>query len=147
MMPHLGVLSTVSEQAATDVFVRDCMVYLGTCIAPIGQGKMGERCTDYEVALPDGRIDKGTLNFGDLKLYRLARDQQATVTMQPAKQVDLGKGPGQSLTRTVQGGVAGLILDGRGRPLQLPSEQAARVAALTRWYEAVDLYPKGTFRN
>jgi len=141
MMPHLGVLSTVNEQAATDVFVRDCMVYLGTCIAPIGQGKDGERCADYEVALPDGRIEKGTLAFGDLKLFSLTRDQQATVTLQPSKQVDLGVGPGQSFTRTVKGGVVGLMLDGRGRPLQLPTDQAARVAMLTRWYQAVGLYP------
>ena len=144
MMPHLGVLSTVNEQAATDVFVRDCMVYLGTCIAPIGQGKNGERCADYEVALPDGRIEKGLLAFGDLTLFALTREQQATVTLQPAKQVDLGNGPGQPLTRTVQGGVVGLMLDGRGRPLQLPSEQAARIAALTRWYQAVGMYPTGT---
>ena len=143
MMPHLGVLSTVNEQAATDVFIRDCMVYLGTCIAPIGQGKDGERCADYEVTLPDGRIEKGTLAFGDLKLFNLPLDQQATVTLQPAKQVDLGEGPGQSFTRTVKGGVVGLMLDGRGRPLQLPTEQAARVALLTRWYQAVGLYPKG----
>ncbi|HVG02977.1 MAG TPA: glutamate mutase L, partial [Nitrospira sp.] len=143
MMPHLGVLSTVNEQAATDVFVRDCMVYLGTCIAPIGQGQTGERCADYEVILPDGRTDKGTLNFGDLKLYGLARDQQASVTMQPVKQVDLGEGPGQPWTRRVQGGVAGLMLDARGRPLQLPREQTARVAALMQWYQAVDMYPKG----
>jgi uncharacterized protein (TIGR01319 family) len=144
MMPHLGVLSTVNEQAATEVFVRDCMVYLGTCIAPIGQGPNGERCADYEVVLPDGRTEKGTLNFGDLKLYRLARDQQASVTMQPAKQVNLGEGAGQPITRTVRGGVAGLLLDARGRPLQLPREQTARVAALMRWYQAVDLYPKGS---
>ena len=144
MMPHLGVLSTVNEQAATDVFVRDCMVYLGTCIAPIGQGKDGERCADYEVALPDGRIEKGTLAFGDLRLFSLTRDQQATVTLQPSKQVDLGEGPGQSFTRTVKGGVVGLMLDGRGRPLQLPTEQAARVSMLTRWYQAVGLYPKGS---
>jgi uncharacterized protein (TIGR01319 family) len=142
MMPHLGVLSTVNEQAATEVFVRDCMVYLGTCIAPIGQGPNGERCADYEVVLPDGRKEKGTLNFGDLKLYRLARDQQASVTVQPAKQVNLGEGAGQPITRTVRGGVAGLLLDARGRPLQLPREQTARVAALMRWYQAVDLYPK-----
>jgi hypothetical protein len=146
MMPHLGVLSTVNEQAATDVFVRDCMVYLGTCIAPLGQGKTGERCTEYEVTVPGRGIEKGTLNFGDLKLFSLTREQQATVTMQPAKHVDLGKGPGQPLARTVTGGVAGLLLDGRGRPLQLPSEQAARVAALMRWYQAIDLYPKGTPR-
>lgn len=144
MMPHLGVLSTVNEQAATDVFVRDCMVYLGTCIAPIGQGKDGERCADYEIALPDGRMEKGTLAFGELKLFALTREQQATVTMQPAKQVDLGSGPGQSFTKTVQGGVVGLMLDGRGRPLQLPGEQTARVAMLNRWYQAVGLYPAGS---
>ena len=63
--------------------------------------------------------------------------------MQPAKQVNLGAGTGVSVTREVQGGVVGLMIDGRGRPLQLPGEQAARVAALTRWYQAVDLYPKG----
>ena len=144
MMPHLGVLSTVNEQAATDVFVRDCMVYLGTCIAPIGQGKDGERCADYELAWPDGRMEKGQLAFGELKLFALTREQQATVTMQPAKQVDLGSGPGQSFTKTVQGGVVGLMLDGRGRPLQLPGEQTARVATLNRWYQAVGLYPTGS---
>ena len=144
MMPHLGVLSTVNEQAATDVFVRDCMVYLGTCIAPIGQGKDGERCADYEIAWPDGRMEKGQLTFGELKLFALTREQQATVTMQPAKQVDLGSGPGQSFTKTVQGGVVGLMLDGRGRPLQLPGQQAARVAMLNKWYQAVGLYPAGS---
>ena len=144
MMPHLGVLSTVNEQAATDVFVRDCMVYLGTCIAPIGQGKDGERCADYELAWPDGRMEKGQLTFGELKLFALTREQQATVTMQPAKQVDLGSGPGQSFTKTVQGGVVGLMLDGRGRPLQLPGEQTARVAMLNKWYQAVGLYPTGS---
>src|SRR5512134_3874080 len=69
MMPHLGVLSTINEKAATDVFVRDCMIYLGTCVAPIGRGKDGEVCADCEMALPDGRIEKGQLAFGDLKLF------------------------------------------------------------------------------
>ncbi len=55
MMPHLGVLSTVNEQAATDVFVRDCMIYLGTCVAPIGRGKDGERCADYTITFGEGR--------------------------------------------------------------------------------------------
>jgi hypothetical protein len=54
-----------------------------------------------------------------------------------------GAGAAVAVTREVQGGVVGLLLDGRGRPLQLPSDQAARVAALTKWYHAVDLYPKG----
>jgi uncharacterized protein (TIGR01319 family) len=142
MMPHLGVLSTIDEKAATDVFVRDCMIYLGTCVAPIGQGKDGERCADYEVVFPDGRPPaKDTLMFGELKHFPLARDQRAKISMQPAKGVDLGAGAGVPVTREIQGGVVGIFLDGRGRPLQLPREQTARVAALNRWFRAVELYP------
>jgi hypothetical protein len=46
-----------------------------------------------------------------------------------------------SVTREAQGGVVGLLLDGRGRPLQLPKDDTARVAALTKWFNAVGLYP------
>lgn len=144
MMPHLGVLSTINEKAAADVFVRDCMVYLGTCVAPVGQGKEGERCADYEIAFPDGRAEKGTLMFGEVKLLPLSHEQQANVTMNPVKQVNVGAGPGTVMTKEVRGGVVGLLLDGRGRPLQLPSDHDARTGALMRWQHAVGLYPGGS---
>jgi len=142
MMPHLGVLSMVNEQAATDVFVRDCMIYLGTCVAPIGRGKDGERCADYFIRFPEGRSpESGTLPFGELRLFPLGPDERARIELRPAKQVDLGEGKGQSVTRDVQGGEVGLLLDGRGRPLQLPAKPEARLAALTRWHRAMNLYP------
>jgi uncharacterized protein (TIGR01319 family) len=142
MMPHLGVLSTINEKAAADVFVRDCMVYLGTCVAPVGQGKEGEHCADYEITCSDGRVEKGVLLFGELKLFALSHEEQATVRLQPAKQVDAGAGSGNTVTREVRGGVVGLLLDGRGRPLRLPADQEARRSALIRWQSAVGLYPK-----
>jgi len=141
MMPHLGVLSTIDEKAATDVFIRDCMVYLGTCVAPIGKGKDGERCVDYEITFPDGKTVKDQLQFGDLKLYPMELGHKATITIQPAKAVNLGAGLGVPITREVHGGAVGLMLDGRGRPLQLPTDQQARVALLTKWFSAVGLYP------
>ena len=144
MMPHLGVLSTVNEQAATDVFLRDCMVYLGTCVAPIGQGKDSERCTDYTITFQGGRApEQGTLAFGDLRLLPLGTEETATVELRPAKQVDVGAGKGVPVSKEARGGVVGLMLDGRGRPLQLPADEKARVAALTKWYKAVELYPTG----
>ncbi|MDO9119107.1 MAG: glutamate mutase L [Nitrospira sp.] len=141
MMPHLGVLSTINEKAATDVFVRDCMVYLGTCVAPIGQLKDGERLVDYEIMFSDGRAVKDQLKMGELRLFPLGPNQKAKLTMQPAKTVNLGQGAGVPVSREVQGGVVGLLLDGRGRPLKLPADEPARVAALTKWFKAVELYP------
>lgn len=143
MMPHLGVLSTINEKAATDVFVRDCMIYLGTCVAPIGQGKDGEVCADYEITWPDGKTTKERLKFGELRLFTLESGKQVSIKVQPAKQINMGAGAGTAVTKEVHGGVVGLLLDGRGRPLRLPVEQQARVAALTKWFDAVGLYLKG----
>ncbi len=142
MMPHLGVLSTVNEKAATDVFVHDCLVYLGTCIAPIGQGRDGEKCAEYQIVFGGNRQpERGTLAFGELQLIALGDNERAQVTVKPVKQVDLGEGKGVPVTREARGGAVGLLLDGRGRPLQLPADVTARVAALTRWHNAVGLYP------
>jgi hypothetical protein len=141
MMPHLGVLSTINEKAATDVFLRDCMIYLGTCVAPIGQGRDGEPCADYEITYADGRTIKDRLLFGDLRHYPLAEGSKASLRIHPVKSVDAGGGAGAAVTRDVQGGVVGLLLDGRGRPFQLPADTSLRVAALKKWYRAVGLYP------
>jgi len=147
MMPHLGVLSTVDEQAATDVFVRDCLISLGTCVAPIGQGTWGERCVDYVITFQDGRDAlllpalQGTLAFGDLRLFPLAVGDEATLSLTPARTVDAGAGKGVPIERLVRGGAVGLVLDGRGRPLQLPTNEDERVRALKEWHRALDLYP------
>lgn len=143
MMPHLGVLSTVNEKAATDVFGRDCLIYLGTCVAPIGQGAWGERCADYAVTFQGGREPvKGTLNFGALRLFSLAAGEEAVVSITPARAVDVGAGKGVPVERRARGGVVGLVLDGRGRPLQLPKKQDERVHALAEWHKTLNLYPE-----
>jgi hypothetical protein len=119
------------------------MIYLGTCVAPIGQGKDGDVCADYEIVWPDGKATKEQLKFGELKLWPLGSGKQATITVQPVKGIDMGAGAGVAITKAVHGGVVGLLFDGRGRPLRLPEDQRGRVAALTKWFNAVGLYPKG----
>ena len=39
MMPQLGVLTEVQPKAATEVFEKDCLIHLGTCVAPSGMSK------------------------------------------------------------------------------------------------------------
>jgi uncharacterized protein (TIGR01319 family) len=142
MMPHLGVLSTVNEQAAMEVFVRDCMIYLGTCVAPIGQSKQGDRVADFTITFPAGRdVMKGTLTVGEIQLFPLAVGEEAMVAMKPARQFDMGAGRGEPVERRVRGGVVGLLFDGRGRPLQLPTKADERIRALKKCYKALDLYP------
>jgi len=139
MMPHLGVLATVDEKAATDVFEQDCLIYLGTCVAPVGQGKAGAICATYEIDLPGGK-ESGQLRVGDLLRFLLAAEEEAKVVVQPARGWDAGAGRGQELRTAVKGGVAGLILDGRGRPIQIVENEEERLAQIENWNRILDLY-------
>ena len=144
MMPHLGVLSSIHEEAATEVFEKDCLIYLGTAIAPVGVPKAGKPVLKIEGTLPDGtRLDR-TLGAGELLRVEHPHGQPIALTLTPLqKHLDLGEGPGKPVERAVEGGVVGLVFDTRGRPIQLPDDPAVRVPLLDGWVRALDEYPEG----
>ena len=141
MMPHLGVLSTIHPAAATEVFEKDCLVRLGTCVAPVGAVKHGPLCT-VELRTAGGATTTETIAPGDLRLLPLAPGDEVRAVLVPHRGVDVGGGPGARVERTLRGGTVGLVLDGRGRrPMPMPTGAAARARLTATWSSALDLYP------
>ncbi|MEX0716450.1 MAG: methylaspartate mutase, partial [Planctomycetaceae bacterium] len=140
MMPQLGVLAQVHPDAAMAVFLRDCLIHLGSCVAPRGVGKPGKPCFEFEIS-GDGIHEKGELHVGELRLIPLADGRKARITVRPARGFDMGEGPKKEVAGEVRGGTVGVILDARGRPLEFPQDEAARLAAVRNWTAALDLYP------
>ena len=116
MMPHLGVLASVHPEAAMEVFEKDCLVYLGTVVAPHGRGKPERRCFTYKI-MGETLNEQGEIKVGDLVTFPLAGDQTASIALEPSRGFDLGSGPGKAVKQTIRGGTVGIILDGRGRPI------------------------------
>ena len=141
MMPQLGVLAQVNAEAATQVFERDCLIHLGTCVTPIGIGKAGDTCLSIEINYTDKPVVTEDIPFGDLHLYPLEIGEKASLKLQPSRRFDLGAGHGTPIETEAMGGVVGLVIDTRGRPLEIPSDSALRVAQLTKWQDALDIYP------
>jgi len=139
MMPHLGVLAEVHPQAALEVFDRDCLVVLGECVAPRGVGREGKPCFSYELRGP-GVSQQGEIACGDLRLIRLP-EGEIQVTVRPARGFDMGAGAGKTVEKTIRGGTVGLVLDGRGRPLAPKGSAPFERARVTKWVEALELYP------
>lgn len=137
MMPQLGVLSTVNEKAATEVFDKDCLIRLGTCIAPVGNGKEGRPCVT--VSLEDKKIE---VNYRDMVLIPLGVGEKKEAIITPTKSFDVGAGKGKQLKTLVDGGIVGLIIDARGRPFELPEDDSKRIELLTRWNNALAIYPE-----
>ena len=147
MMPQLGVLSTVQEQAATEVFNKDCLIHLGCCVAPVGEVKKGGAVLNYNITLPDGKVESGTMNYGEMKLIKLGLDEKdlplkAKAELEPLQHLDLGPGRGHKVETELPGGVVGIILDARGRPFTLPTDHKERINKLKQWMLELNIYPE-----
>lgn len=142
MMPHLGVLSTVYPEAAWQIFDKDCLVRLGTVIAPRGLAKEGEDAMTVELEMPEGEMIEEDVKFGEIKRIILQEDKRVKVVVRPNRSFDIGLGPGHRMESIAIGGKVGIILDARGRPLILPESDDARRRLLGLWFETLDLYPE-----
>ena len=144
MMPHLGVLSTINETAATEVFEKDCLIYLGPCISLTNTGKHGTKCLDYVITYTNGNKIEDSLLLGELKVFDLKDGEKAEVEVTPARQFDVGEGSGKKIVKEIKSGVVGLVIDARGRPLELKEGKGRKPLAevLSKWNKAFDAYPE-----
>jgi len=143
MMPQLGVLATVHKQAATEVFTKDCLIRLGTCIAPVGTGKPGKACMKITIAVPGGETVEREVLFGELFVVPAPYGEPISVIIDPGRGFDVGAGKGKRIETEVPGGTSGIIVDARGRqPFALPEDRSERVRKLQEWNKALDVYPE-----
>jgi uncharacterized protein (TIGR01319 family) len=142
MMPQLGVLAEVQPKAALEVFHKDCLIKLGTCIAPVGIAKEGSPCITVSIERPDGSSEEKSVTFGEMAVIPLDVGVEAKAMLKPARGFDVGMGKGKEINTEINGGVVGVIIDARGRPLNLPAARDVRVRKLTEWNKALDVYPE-----
>ena len=124
-----------------EVFEKDCLIRLGTCVAPVGKTKPDQRVLQYEINLSNERIG-GELMAGELKLIP-APFEPIRIKLTPDKGLDIGAGKNEILETEVYGGVVGIIIDGRGRnPFNLSNDTKQRMHSLYTWSEATNEYPQ-----
>ena len=149
MMPQLGVLAHVdkeefkdeSRKAALEVFHKDCLIRLGTCINPVGRSKPGDIVLNAELTMPDGTILEQELIKDKIVRIELPYEPVKAI-LRPGKNMDIGAGPGQEIVTDIYGGTVGLIFDGRDRPISIPSDPLKRLEALRSWSSALNEYPE-----
>ncbi len=143
MMPHLGVLASVNRRAALEVFEKDCLVRLGSCIAPVGPLPKGKVALEFELRLPGGEVLKESMAGGEMKLVPCPFGEDAQLKAIPHRKLDLGAGKGVAIETTLKGGEVGILFDTRGRrPFKLPTTPAKRVETLGRWTRNLGEYPE-----
>ncbi len=135
LLTMLGAIAVVQPMAAVEVAQRS-FVNLGTLLAPDGHGYPGKPALKLKIDYADGDKLELEIPYGVLKVIDLPPGQKAMLEMRPGQNFDIGLGQrGRGAIAEVEGGLLGLIIDGRGRPLRLPQDNALRQDQLRQWAE------------
>jgi hypothetical protein len=131
--PALGAVAGLKPLAAASALEAGTLVSLGTVISPVGKARPGELVMRMRITYEDG----GTLNvearYGDMEIWPLLPGQKATLELRPTRRFDVGRGFGRPGKVHVIGGLVGLVVDARGRPLVLPEDPDRRRRVLHGW--------------
>ena len=102
MMPQLGVLAHVDKEefkdearkAALEVFHKDCLIRLGTCINPVGRSKPGDIVLNAELTMPDGTILEHELIKDKIVRMEVPYEPVKAI-LKPGKNMDIEQGQGK----------------------------------------------------
>ncbi|MBN1933215.1 MAG: glutamate mutase L [Anaerolineae bacterium] len=136
LVPALGAVGAIEPLALVQTLRNGGLTFLGTAVAPVGSGHPGD------TALALRGVDKAAgvsaeIKCGEVSVFPFHFEKKTLLELIPARGFDIGQGRGKSCTIEYREGSVGLIVDARGRPLELPHDAARRCARLEYWLSAL----------
>jgi hypothetical protein len=140
----LGAVAGAQPLAAVEVVEHDAFLNLGTVVAPLGTAQPREVALRVKVCYSDGREVEHEVSYGSIDVVPLDSGERARLELHPTRRFDMGVGePGLGVTAEAEGGVLGLVIDARGRPLNLPSDEADRRRSIQEWLTSIGVQKGG----
>lgn len=137
ILPLLGKLASIDPLVVVQTLENGFLPLLAWVIAPHGSGKARQRALTVQfdssaVKLPDIEVE-----FGTIEVLPLPTGTPAKVTIKPSRRFDVGAGMGKAVTLNIYGGLFGLVIDARGRPLTLQQRETDQHSMMRQWLREV----------
>jgi MutL protein len=135
LMPALGACALAQPLATVQALGAGSLITLGTVVTPVGRARVGETVLGLRMKYQNGGDLEVEVTAGSLEVLPLPPGQKARLELRPRRNIDVGRGgPGWGGgSIEVLGGLVGLIIDARGRPLVLPSDAGKRRERVQQW--------------
>ena len=134
LMPMLGAAASQNNILPVQVLESGAFLSVGTVISPVVSAKYGASILKAKVTYENGAEAAMDLKYGFLETLPLASGEVGTISIQVARGVDVGFGPGRGVkSMQITGGALGIVFDGRGRPLDMPSDPVRRRELIKKW--------------
>jgi len=137
LLPLLGAAAEANHLLPVQVLESGAFMSLGTIVSVISPASYGTPVLKARLTYEDESDARAEVKFGGLEILPLGMGQTARLTLQPLHRSDIGNGPGRTAAIQVAGGVMGVVIDARGRPLALPEDPVRRRELFKKWLWSV----------
>jgi hypothetical protein len=134
LLPLLGKIGEAEPLLPVQVLASAAFENLAMVISAIGDLPQGKLALSVHVETESGKVYTVDVHQGSLRRLVIPRGEDAVLEFVPHPKVDIGfRGAGQGGRLKVTSGVLGVVIDARGRPVQLPEQPEERVERLQEW--------------
>jgi hypothetical protein len=137
LTPGLGAASSVSPALVSQLLLDPTVLLnLGFVISPVSKTRAGTQILKIRIQYQSGYETTVNIHQGNIRIIPIPAGQKARVYIDPLHRANIGFGPGKGTSIQVVGGHFGLVVDARGRPLELPQKLESRRNLLLKWQQA-----------
>ncbi|MEW5941052.1 MAG: glutamate mutase L, partial [Chloroflexota bacterium] len=133
LLPLLGVSAELNNILPVQALESGAFQNLGTAISVVANAAYGTPVLRARMVDANKNESNIEVKYGGLEAFPLGPGESATLSLQPLNRADAGFGPGRAQTVTVGGGALGVVIDARGRPLQLTDDPVRRRDLMKKW--------------
>ena len=128
----LGASAIINSLIPVQVIDSSAFTNLATVIAPVAKAKPGTPILRVSIDYGQSSVTHLEIKMGSLVAFPLPPGQTANILMEPARGVVIDPVRKASGFK-VFGGLCGVVIDARGRPLSLPTDHDLRRQTLQHW--------------
>jgi hypothetical protein len=133
LLPLLGAAASQNNILPVQVLESGAFLSVGTVVSPVVTAKYGTPILLGKLTYENGVEASVELMYGSLETLPLQSGEVGKLAIQCLRGANVGFGPGRGGTIPVSGGALGVVFDGRGRPLDLPSDPVRRRELIKKW--------------
>jgi hypothetical protein len=130
----IGAAAPINPYLSVQVLESSAFLSLATVVAPISNTRPGTPILRLRVTYESGDETSFDIKQGTLEALPIPMGEAARLHLQPLHRSDVGLGgPGRSGSVRVVGGVLGVVVDARGRPIRMPRDTTRRQDLYKKW--------------
>lgn len=133
IIPLLGAAAKINPLLPVQVLESTAFVNLATSVTAESNARYGNTIMQARLVYTSGNYIDAEVKQGSLVVLPLKSGETGQLILKTVRRTRIEDVEMTSEPIKIKGGVCGVVIDARGRPLELPAEDARRRELLKRW--------------